>query len=118
MKNFVKYLFLVVFCLSVPLEPGSFTRVIDGDTVELYTVGVPNRERVRLLGVNTPEKGQVNYNEAKAFTKTWISSGKSTLNAQCKRDSFGRLLGTLTKESGEDLGTELIKANLAVPFEK
>jgi len=34
-------------------------RIIDGDTIELQ-----NGERVRLLGINTPEKGQPYYEEA------------------------------------------------------
>ena len=35
------------------------SRIIDGDTIELQ-----NGERVRLLGINTPEKGQPYYEEA------------------------------------------------------
>ena len=62
-------------------------RTIDGDTVELYT-----GERVRLIGVDTPERGEPGFNEATEFTRNlvegetvWLSgSGNDT-------DRFGRL---------------------------
>lgn len=38
------------------------TRVIDGDTLE-----IENGDRVRLLGINCPEKGDKYYNDAKEF---------------------------------------------------
>ena len=44
-------------------------RVIDGDTIELES-----GERVRLLGINTPEKGEWLYEEAKKFLNNSIFS--------------------------------------------
>lgn len=41
------------------------TRVIDGDTLE-----IENGERVRLLGINCPEKGDKYYDEAKDFLES------------------------------------------------
>ena len=102
---------LLLLCLTMLLLPEGVKRVIDGDTFALFHVGVPNEERVRLLGVNTDEKHQPNYFQAMAFTKTWLAQGPSTLTA-CKRDSFGRLLGTLVRGQ-EDLGQQLIAVGLA-----
>ncbi len=47
--------------LTPPPETTSaiVSEVIDGDTIKLQ-----NGERVRLLGINTPEKGQPYYEEA------------------------------------------------------
>jgi micrococcal nuclease len=45
----------------VDIEVGVVERVIDGDTI------VVNGSNVRLLGINTPEKGERYYNEAKEF---------------------------------------------------
>ena len=39
-------------------------RVIDGDTIELKNIG-----KLRLLGINTPEKGTFLFNESYSFTK-------------------------------------------------
>ena len=103
---------LLLLCLTMLVLPGHVKRILDGDTFALYSVGVINEERVRLLGVDTPEKHQPNYFQSMAFTKTWLGHGTSTLTA-CKRDSFGRLLGTVTRGT-EDLGKQLIAAGLAV----
>ncbi|HOW37267.1 MAG TPA: thermonuclease family protein [Candidatus Pacearchaeota archaeon] len=59
---FVNYEFLndELSKLLTDSEYALVTRVIDGDTLELE-----DGERVRLLGINTPEKGEAYYNEAK-----------------------------------------------------
>ena len=103
--------------MTVNLTPGHVRRAIDGDTVELYNIGVPNYEQVRLLGVNTPEKNQPLYSEATEFTANWLTKEDMILSVECKRDSFGRLLGTIKRESdGRDLGDDLIDAGLAVKY--
>lgn len=62
--------------------------VFDGDTVELG-----NGERVRLLGMNTPERGQSYSNEAKEILRELVR-GKEVLleNDVTDRDIYGRLL--------------------------
>ena len=87
---------LLLLCLSFVLQPEHVKRVIDGDTFILFHVGIPAEERVRLLGVDTPEKGQAGYDAATEFTTAWLKAGPSELTA-CKRDSFGRLLGGITR---------------------
>lgn len=101
-----------LLCLALQLLPGHVLRVIDGDTFVLYHVGIPAEERVRVLGINTPERGRPGSVEATTFTRTWLAAGPWTLTA-CKRDSFGRLLGTATR-GPDDLGAQLIGAGLAV----
>ena len=103
---------LLVLCLTMILLPEHVKRTIDGDTFVLFDVGVPNEERVRLLGVNSPEKHRPNFFEAMAFTSTWLAAGPSELTS-CKRDSFGRLLSTVTRGT-DDLGKRLMEAGLAV----
>ena len=71
-------------------------RVIDGDTVEVhYRPNEPIRERVRLLRIDTPERGQRLYGEAKAELDLLMASGKARLEFEPngpKRDKYGRLL--------------------------
>ena len=102
---------LLLLCLTMLVLPGHIKKIVDGDTIALYHTGIPNEERVRLLGVNTPERGQPGFEAAKIFTEQWVRSGNFVLTA-CKRDSFGRLLGTLVR-GPEDLGQSLISAGLA-----
>lgn len=79
-------------------------RVIDGDTLvidldmgfETHTI-----KRVRLLGVDTPERGQVNYNEAKAFTTSTVL-GKDVYVQTYQADVFGRYLADVWYREGDN----------------
>lgn len=105
---------LILLCLVVQLSPKHVARVIDGDTFVLYHVGIPAEERIRLLGVDTPERGKPGFTEAMAFTSSWLSQGDFILTA-CKRDSFGRMLAT-AQRGEHDLGHDLITAGFAEVF--
>lgn len=62
--------------------------VIDGDTVELR-----NKERVRLIGINTPEMGQPYSAEAKNKLKELIEGKETVLEKDITdKDQYGRLL--------------------------
>lgn len=77
--------------------------VVDGDTVDVEING--RQERVRLIGVDTPEvHGQKEpYGpEASAFTKATLAPGTPVyleLDAQ-ERDRYGRLLAYVWQEGG------------------
>ena len=62
------------------------SRVIDGDTLELE-----NGLRVRLLGINTPEKNQNYYEEAKQFLKN-LAENKTIKIIWQDTDKYGRIL--------------------------
>ncbi len=76
-------------------------------------------ERVRLLGVDTPERGRPGWAAAGDFVRQWFAT-HSTCSLECattKSDSFGRYLGTIdcpAHTSG--LNTELLLAGHAVPY--
>ncbi len=63
-------------------------RVIDGDTIELGT-----GKRVRFLGIDTPERGQHLYEDAKEWLKNMIE-GKGVVleSGREEMDKYGRLL--------------------------
>ena len=98
-------LLLLLACLTLQLTPRYVSRVIDGDTFILFSIGVPPEERVRVLEIDTPERGQPGFDEARIFTANWLAAGNFTITA-CKRDSFGRLLATVTR-NGESLADAL-----------
>lgn len=68
-------------------------RVIDGDTID---VAVPGRtERVRLIGIDTPEVGDCHAKQATAKLASLILGKRVRLEAdrsQGSRDRYGRLL--------------------------
>ena len=92
---------------------------VDGDTFDAElriwsTVTV--HERVRVYGVDTPEKKGATMPAAlaaQAFTESWLRLGGFTLRT-CGRDSFGRVLGIVTRptsgEGGGGLSDALIGA--------
>ena len=99
-------------------------RVIDGDTVEMEIdcgFTIKKRERVRLLGVNTPEmKGESRAQGllARDFTVKWFADRSGDVfcrTVKDKEDSFGRYLADIT--SGADsLCADLLASGNAVPF--
>ena len=97
-------------------EAARVTRVVDGDTLVVSIAGV--EERVRLIGVDTPEtvhpQKPVEYfgKEASAFTKR-IAEGQSIrLEADpqnANRDKYHRLLRYLYLPDGRLLNAEIIR---------
>jgi micrococcal nuclease len=66
-------------------------RVLDGDTAELQ-----GGDRVRLLGVDTPEKGEPLYREAQEYLADVAVGRTARLSfADRRRDNYGRLLSFL-----------------------
>ena len=70
------------------LEENTISRVIDGDTVEFQ-----NGDRVRLIGINTPERGQFYYTEATERLKELVEGEAVGLEKDVSdKDQYGRLL--------------------------
>jgi endonuclease YncB( thermonuclease family) len=77
------------------LDRFSVKRVLDGDTVELL-----GGDRLRLLAIDTPERGQPLYNDAVHFLDS-VSIGRTAeiKFVNRRRDHYGRLLGYLYIDS-------------------
>lgn len=98
--------------------------VVDGDTVELEVSWEPRHvatERVRLLGIDTPERKGATREAADAamrYTATWLADSGPTELVVCRppRDSFGRLLGRIVSATKGDLAAALIAAGHAVSY--
>lgn len=101
-------------------------KVTDGDTIEVKPAWLLEglRLRVRVLGIDTPEKtprAQCKKEadlaqQATAFTKEKVSQGKIILFSRIDNDKYGgRYLATVTID-GKDLSKMLITAGLARPY--
>lgn len=99
------------------------TRVVDGDTIDVtidHGMRVYSEQRVRILGVDTPERGQENYREASEFTRSKLE-GKDIIIQTYKGDSFGRYLANvyyLEDNIYKKLSEELINKGLIKPNSK
>ncbi len=91
----------------------SVVSVIDGDTFDAERDGT--RERVRIIGIDTPEREQCGYAEASAALADAIGRRSVTLvsGAETARDTYGRLLRYVELD-GADVGLDLIERGLAV----
>jgi len=88
------------------------TRVIDGDTIEIET-----GERVRLIGINSPEKGEKCYQEAKDFLEGLILNKEISLESDVEdKDQYGRLLRYVFFEE-HNLNYGMIYLGLAHKYE-
>ena len=66
----------------------NISRVIDGDTFVLE-----NNETIRLIGINTPERGESYYEEAKNRLRELVEGKQVILEDDVdNRDAYGRLL--------------------------
>ena len=84
-------------------------RVVDGDTLELG-----NGEKVRLVGIDTPEVGECGYQEASDALSRMVLGRQVRLTVSDEnRDRYGRLLRYVDVGS-VDAGLRLIKRGLAV----
>ena len=116
MKSKIKVLGLILLSLILIAGIQSQTwreciRVVDGDTIVL-----DGNEKVRLIGVDTPEtkdpRKPVQYfgKEASEFTRNLVEGRKVRLEYyQNKIDKYGRTLAYVYLEDGTFLNAEIIK---------
>lgn len=87
--------------------------VVDGDTLD---VGLPSggEERVRILGINAPERGECLAEGATAALERLVAGVEVDLVAdRSDRDRYGRLL-RYVEVDGDDVGVALVREGYAV----
>jgi micrococcal nuclease len=120
-STFVIPVLILFFLLSTShAEIYKVKRVIDGDTLLLI-----NGERVRLIGVDTPEtkhpQKPVEYfgREAYLFTKEMVDGKEARFEFdRQKRDRYGRLLAYVYLLDGTFLNAEIIKQGYGFAYTK
>lgn len=87
------------------------SEVIDGDTIDLQS-----GERVRLLGINTPERGQPYYEEATNRLGELVEGKKVTLEKDVDdKDQYGRLLRYVFLND-RNINVKLVREGLATLY--
>lgn len=112
-------LILAIFILNYPIfndklenflntqEQIHVDRIIDGDTIE------SNKTSIRLLGINAPERGELYYNEAKAFLESKIFNKTVSLEFGKERyDKYKRTLAYIFLDN-KNINIELVKNGFA-----
>ncbi len=97
------------------------TKVKDGDTLVVRQEDPERIETVRLLRINTPEKDERGYEEAKEALKYLVRGADVTLEFENegpeKRDGFGRLLAYVHAD-GLNVNLELVRQGWSAFYTK
>jgi micrococcal nuclease len=122
MKNllFIFFLPLWVFLSSCNVTAADFhakvIHIADGDTITVLN-DTNKQIKIRLKGIDCPEKAQAFGNKAKQFTKDLVAGQMVTIQAHNK-DRYGRTIGDVILADGQNLSQELVKAGYAWWYRK
>ncbi|MDD5699852.1 MAG: thermonuclease family protein [Candidatus Nanoarchaeia archaeon] len=99
------------FLIGNDIEYAKVTRVVDGDTIKIN-----GNETVRFLGINTPERGELYYKEAKEFLEKLILNKTVKIErGKEDRDMYERLLRYVFL-GDENINLKLVEEGLANPY--
>ena len=108
----VMWLLLTAFPILVYAAQftGKVVAISDGDTISVLRVG--KAVKVRLHGVDTPEKAQAFGTQARKFTSDMVFQRDVTVAIR-ETDRYGRLVGEVLLSDGRSVNQELVKAGMA-----
>lgn len=86
---------------SQQLQEALVTRAVDGDTIDVRVRG--RSDRLRLIGVDTPERGRPLASEAAKFTRDWLEGRQVWLEEDVQlRDRYSRRLAYVWLEQPQN----------------
>ncbi|WP_404370798.1 thermonuclease family protein [Kytococcus sedentarius] len=102
---------------AVGTASGPVVKIVDGDTIDVrLSSGV---ERVRVIGLDTPEIGECGFSEASAGLRSLIAGSTVTLErdvTQDNRDRYGRLVRHVRMSNGDSAAVRMIRRGLAPEY--
>lgn len=96
---------------------GVMTRAVDGDTIDVTLdlgFNIRKTERLRLLNVDSPERGEPGWAEATEYVKAALTDQVLRVRTY-KADSFGRYLADVWL-GDENFNQRLISSGHAKPY--
>ena len=99
--------------LSITVPPQAVLNVRDGDTFEVFNFAPGGKVAIRVQGVNTPERGQPKFHDAKLFTAQWLAKGPFSVTTFGKH-TFERIEAVVSR-NGTTLAQELIAMGYGKP---
>jgi micrococcal nuclease len=113
--------FLVfLFCLQQNPAPaqtltGRAVKIVDGDTFDLLAEG--KTYRIRLYGIDCPERNQPYYRQAK-LTLGKLCSNQTLTVKYSGKDRNGRIIGNIYTSSNNYINLQMIQQGMAWHFKK
>lgn len=102
---------------STPSDLVRVAGIIDGDTIDVLLDG--ERTRVRIIGIDTPERGECGYQRAASAMQSLVQSRDVRLEAdatQLDSDIYDRLLRHVFTADGVNVAEELIAVGLGLEY--
>src|SRR4051794_37835225 len=114
-RHSVRLVLVALFaCIALLAQTTELTAPVigisDGDTIRVLHGGVP--ERIRLFGIDCPEKKQAFGTRAKQVTGD-LAFGKTVTIRVHGMDRYGRAIAEVIMPDGRMLNDELVRAGLA-----
>lgn len=94
---------------------GKVVSISDGDTISVMHSGIP--ERIRLVGIDCPEKNQAFGERAKKETSNLVY-GKTVQVTAFSTDKYGRTIGEVLFENTQSLNKLLVSSGYCWWYEK
>ncbi len=116
-------IFLLAMAGAVHADESFTARVVgisDGDTIKVLRVhpdGHKEQVKIRLYGIDCPEKGQAWGKRAKQFTAK-LAAGKTVTLIVRDKDRYGRLVADVILPDGCCLNHEIVRAGFAWWYRK
>jgi len=94
---------------------GEVVGITDGDTIKVMYQG--KAQKIRLAGIDCPERKQAFGTKAKKFASEKAFKKKVTVEVT-GTDRYGRIIGVIILPNGQNLNHELVKAGLAWHYKR
>lgn len=122
--GYISWIVVLLLCIQIfsckfesktedPL--GTVVRIIDGDTYDIMIDG--EQVRVRMEGIDAPERGMDFYRVAKNHLGELCKGQMIRLRIK-EKDQYGRTIVKSYLPDGRELGEEMVKAGMAWHFKK
>lgn len=111
---YIAILITLLSCVSHE-QQGVVVKVIDGDTFDLKSGN--EKIRVRLFGIDSPERGQAFNVKAKEFTASLIA-GKDVRVVILNKDRYGRMVADVYLNDGTHVNAEIVRAGYAWHYKR
>ena len=112
MKSYIIALILILWSAAAYAWPGVVTQVHDGDTITVQREDTKEKVRVRLYGVDSPEKKQAYGKESTAGAGAVF--GKRVAVTEIADDRYGRPVAVVVDlDTGTSLQETMLESGLA-----
>lgn len=114
----MRYTFIItIFFLLLPAPvfawPGRIVAVIDGDTITVEPIEGGQPVRVRLHGIDAPEKRQPGGESARGFVFDFLYKSVEVEEQKRSPDRYGRAVAIIHLSNGDTLQAALLRAGFA-----